>query len=76
MSDKAKKDVFEEKLNRLKKLVDSLEKNDLTLTESLGVLEEGIKNYKECTKILDDANERITILLEEDVEVPFENMEG
>lgn len=72
---KVDKNEFEERLNKLKEIVTSLEDDDLSLSQSLEVLEEGIKNYKECTKILDNANERITILLEEDVEVPFKDME-
>lgn len=75
MGKKATNREFEEKLDKLRNIVISLEDDDLSLSESLEVLEEGIKNYKECTQILDKANNRISILLEEDVEADFQNME-
>ena len=52
-----------------------LEKGDLNLDESISKFEEGIKISKECNKILEEAEKKITILLEKDGELKEENFE-
>ena len=71
-----KKDNFEVKIERLDKIVEELEKGDTNLEDSLEKFEEGIKLSKECNKILEDAEKKITILLEEDGEIKEENFES
>ncbi len=67
---------FEEKLEELEKIAMQIEDGKLSLEDSISKFEEGIKLSKECTKILDDAEKKINILLENEegemVETKFE----
>lgn len=64
---------FEKNMSELENIVTELEKGDLNLDESISKFEEGIKISKQCNKILEDAEKKITILLEKDGEVKEEN---
>ena len=66
---------FEENIEELEKIVTELEKGDLNLDDSVSKFEEGIKLSKECNKILEDAEKKITILLNEDGNIKEENFE-
>ncbi len=61
-----KEESFEDKLQDLEKIVSSLEKGDMSLEDSLVKFEEGMKKSKECSKILEDAESRIMLLLKND----------
>ena len=66
---------FEQQLKELEDIVASMEKGDLTLEESLKAYEKGIRLTRECQTALDDAQQRIDILVEHEgklVEEPFE----
>lgn len=67
------KSSFENNMENLEKIVTELEKGDLNLDESIAKFEEGIKMSKECNKILEDAEKKITILLEKNGEIREEN---
>jgi exodeoxyribonuclease VII small subunit len=54
---------FEEALGRLEEIVQTLERGDLSLDESLKAFEEGVKLSKSCLKLLDDAEKRVEILI-------------
>jgi Exodeoxyribonuclease VII small subunit (EC 3.1.11.6) len=56
---------FEEAMSRLETIVSELEKGDLPLDESLKIFEEGIKLSKTCLKMLDDAERKVEILVQE-----------
>ena len=56
---------FEEALARLETIVTDLERGELPLDESLKIFEEGIKLSKTCLKILDDAERKVEILVQE-----------
>jgi exodeoxyribonuclease VII small subunit len=56
---------FEEALSRLEKAVKALEKGDLPLEESLKVFEEGVKLSKSCLKLLEEAERKVEILLQD-----------
>ena len=64
---------FEDNVEKLEKIVSELEKGDLNLDESITKFEDGIRISKECNKILEEAEKKITILLEKDGEVKEEN---
>ena len=64
---------FEENMESLEKIVTELEKGDLNLDESIAKFEDGIKISKECNEILEEAEKKITILLEKDGKVKEEN---
>ena len=65
---------FEKNMSDLENIVTELEKGDLNLDESISKFEEGIKISKECNKILEEAEKKITILLEKDGDVKEENL--
>ncbi len=66
---------FENNMENLEKIVSELEKGDLNLDESISKFEEGIRMSKECNKILEEAEKKITILLEKNGEMKEEKFE-
>lgn len=71
------KESFEEKMRKLEQIVGELEKGDLNLDDSVKKFEEGINISKECNKILEDAEKKITILVKkEDGETDEENFDA
>ena len=66
---------FEEQMENLEKIVSELEKGDLNLDDSVTKFEEGIKTSKECNKILQEAEKKITMLVNQDGEIKEENFE-
>ncbi len=66
---------FEEKMEDLEKIVKELEKGDLNLDHSVSKFEKGIQISKECNKILEEAERKITILLNKDGEIKEDNFE-
>lgn len=54
---------FEESLKRLELIVSRLEKGDLPLDESLGIFEEGVGLSNNCMKTLEEAEQKVEILL-------------
>ena len=67
------KTKFEDNMENLEKIVTELEKGELNLDDSISKFEEGIKISKECNKILEEAEKKITILLEKDGNIEEEN---
>lgn len=59
-----KKENFETKMESLEKIVTELENGELNLDESVKKFEEGMKIAQKCNNILEDAEKKITILLE------------
>lgn len=60
---------FEESMQELENIVVELEKGELNLDDSIKKFEEGIKLSKKCTDYLDEAEKKITILINKDGEV-------
>jgi len=56
---------YEEAINKLEEITARLEKGDLTLEEALTLFEEGIKLTKICSKILDEADGKIEVLVKD-----------
>jgi len=56
---------FEEAMARLETIVSELENGDLPLDESLKIFEEGIKLSKACLKLLDDAERKVEVLIQD-----------
>lgn len=69
---------FEESLQELEEIARKLESGNLNLDEAISEFENGIKLSKECTKILDEAEKKINILVQNEngelVEEKFEEM--
>ena len=64
-----KEKSFEESMQELEKIVQELENNNLNLDESVKKFEEGMEISKKCNKILEEAEKKITILLENNGEI-------
>jgi len=56
---------FESSLRNLEKLVNQLEQGDLSLEESLKAFEAGVKLTRECNRHLDEAEQKINLLIGE-----------
>ena len=67
MSDNETPD-FEASITELETLVSALESGDLSLEESLQTFERGIKLTRTCQSALQQAEQRVNILLEKDGE--------
>ena len=66
---------FEESLKELEEIVAKMEQGNLTIDESIAAFTKGIELCKICSKALEDAKGKITILqkeMESIKEVPFE----
>lgn len=70
------KENFEESIKKLEEIVSELENGNLNLDESVKKFEDGMKIAKQCNTILEDAEKRITILLEKDGELKEEDFEA
>ena len=68
-----KEKSFEEMIEELENIANSLEKDELTLDESVLKFEEGMRLSKECSNILDNAEKRIKILIDENDEIHEED---
>ena len=66
---------FEESMKKLETIVVELENGKLNLDESVKKFEEGMKIAKQCNNMLEEAEKKITILLEKDGELKEENFE-
>lgn len=76
-SDMAEKKLsFEEAMDRLEQIVTSMEQGEAPLEESLSLFAEGTKLLKQCTALLDKAEQQVTKLTRgadgAPREVPFE----
>ena len=69
------KDNFEDSMKKLEEIVTELENGNLNLDESVTKFEEGMKIAKQCNNILEEAEKKITILLEKDGELKEEKFE-
>ncbi|MFH1350502.1 MAG: exodeoxyribonuclease VII small subunit [Pseudomonadota bacterium] len=67
---------FEEAMKRLGDIVSGLESGDLSLEESLEIFEEGMKLVGFCSKKLEEAERKVTMLVKESegryTQQPFE----
>ena len=64
---------FEEAMKKLEALAQELEKGDLDLDQSVQKFEEGMALAKKCNDILEKAETRITILIQEEEGLKEEN---
>lgn len=69
----SEKNTFESSIKRLEEVVRLLEKGDAPLNEALALFEEGTSLIKNCSKMLDDAEQKVTLLVKGAVpqEQPF-----
>lgn len=74
-----KKLSFEEAMTRLEEIVTSMERGEAPLEQSLALFAEGTELLKQCTTLLDKAEQQVTKLARGTdgalQEVPFEGAE-
>jgi len=58
-----KKMTFEDALNRLEQVVSKLEQGETPLDESMALFEEGTGLVRTCSAALEQAQQRVTILM-------------
>jgi exodeoxyribonuclease VII small subunit len=63
MTKKVAKFNFEEALTNLENLVEAMEAGDLSLEEALKAFEQGIKLTRECQQALEQAEQKVQVLL-------------
>jgi exodeoxyribonuclease VII small subunit len=56
--------LFEDSLAELEQLVEQLEQGDISLEESLKSFERGVKLTRTCQKALQEAEQKVQILLD------------
>lgn len=64
---------FEEAISKLEEIAKELESGNLSLDDSVNKFEEGIELSKNCTKILNNAEKRINILIDKEGKIEEEN---
>lgn len=64
---------FEEAMKELESIANDLEKGNLTLEESVLKFEEGIKLSKQCNDMIEQAEKKISILLQKDNKIVEED---
>ena len=57
---------FEKALENLEELVEAMEEGELSLEESLKAFEQGIKLTRECQAALDNAEQKVQLLVKDD----------
>ena len=65
-----KKLNFEGSMARLEEIVSLLERGDAPLDQAMALFEEGAKLLRECTRQLDEAEQKVTLLTALE-ELPF-----
>lgn len=64
MSEEVKLPNLEESLAEITQLIDKMEHSELTLEQSLGNFERGVKLVKHCQKILTEAEQKVQLLIQ------------
>ena len=62
----AEKFNFNKGLSKLEEIINKMDSGELSLEESLKYFEEGVKIHRLCHSVLKDAEQRISILTEND----------
>jgi len=67
------KKTFEQSLNALEKIVDELESGDLPLEKALKKFDEGMALSRQCSRMLDETEKKVTQLVGETMESTIES---
>lgn len=62
---KKEKRNFENSMDELENIVSKLERGELSLDESIGVFQRGIELSKDLSKMLDEVEKKVTLLIED-----------
>lgn len=63
----ASKTNFETQLSELESIVEQLESGELPLEGALKVFEKGVKLSRQCQQMLSEAEQKVTILMDNDL---------
>lgn len=66
------KPSFEKAISELEKIVKALESGDLPLEKALEQFEAGIRLSRQCSQLLDEAEQRVTLLMSDETGKPIE----
>lgn len=67
---------FEDSMKKLEEIAIELENGKLTLEESVSKFEEGMQLSKKCSEILDKAEKKISIIINNDGEIKEEDFDA
>lgn len=67
---------FEETMKKLEAITGELEKGELNLEESVKMFEEGMELSKQASKILEESEKKINILIQDEDKIIEESFEG
>jgi len=67
---------FEDTMKKLEEIAVELERGNLNLEDSVCKFEQGIELSKQCNQYLEEAEKKITILLQKDGEIQEEKFEA
>jgi exodeoxyribonuclease VII small subunit len=67
---------FEQAMDELEKLVDSMENGELSLDDSLKAFEEGVRLTRLCQQSLREAEQKVMILTEKTADAELEPFAG
>lgn len=73
MGEKKEELNFEEAMKKLEEIANLLENGNLSLDESVNKFEEGMKISKKCNDFLDQAEKKITMLINDGEEIKEED---
>ena len=64
---------FEKSINRLEEICKILQSGNLSLDDSLSLFEEGTKLIEDCNKVLNEAEQKVTVIHPDGSEEEFNN---
>jgi len=72
-----KKESYEDLLKRLEEITNKLEnEEEISLDESMKLFEEGVSISKKCNKEIENAEKKISILVQENDEIKEESFDN
>ncbi len=73
-----RKKKFEDAVKKLEEIIHNLEDQDMELDESLKLFQEGVELYQYCHKKLNEAEEKISMIIDDNgivKQIPFDQRE-
>lgn len=67
---------FDESLERLDEILQQLEEGNLSLDETFSIFEQGVTLVRKSQSFLDEVEQKVTLLTQDDEEIPFARAQG
>ena len=64
---KTSQPTFEQRMQRLEQIVEQLDRGDVALEEMVTLYEEGMNALRECRMVLDNAEQKITVIQQQGI---------